>query len=231
MRDLNWLQIWTELVSTATTAAEFGKKLVHSSLTASSAVGAHIYQLDTRGHIEILGGYGLNPLASAGRVFAWDDHPIANAIKSRELVHELVSVEGEPMHVYVIAMMRGDEPLGAAVFSQREEAQKLPAEINAAMAQVLGLWLVSLGLNKDWSNGGKRTDTEPNPQALTDRQLKILELMSRGKTNAEIAQELILSESSIRQETVRIYRALGVGTRSEAAQRAIHLGILHKAVS
>jgi DNA-binding NarL/FixJ family response regulator len=37
---------------------------------------------------------------------------------------------------------------------------------------------------------------------------------------------MILSESSIRQETVKIYRALGVGSRAEASKRAVHLGIL-----
>ena len=37
-----------------------------------------------------------------------------------------------------------------------------------------------------------------------------MEFMAQGLTNAQIAQELMLSESSIRQETVKIYRALGV---------------------
>jgi DNA-binding NarL/FixJ family response regulator len=52
--------------------------------------------------------------------------------------------------------------------------------------------------------------------------------MAEGKTNAQIAQELILSESTIRQETVKIYRALGVHARSEAGKRAKHLGIIDR---
>jgi ATP/maltotriose-dependent transcriptional regulator MalT len=42
----------------------------------------------------------------------------------------------------------------------------------------------------------------------------------------EIAKELLLSESTIRQETVRIYRILGVGNRQDAVKRGPALGIL-----
>jgi DNA-binding NarL/FixJ family response regulator len=57
----------------------------------------------------------------------------------------------------------------------------------------------------------------------------ILQGLADGKTNAQIAQEMILSESTIRQETVKIFRALGVHGRAEAAKRAIHLGLILKA--
>jgi DNA-binding NarL/FixJ family response regulator len=96
------------------------------------------------------------------------------------------------------------------------------------MGTLLSVWLEALGLAKTAARANTST-SEPEP--LTDRQLEVLELMALGKTNAEIASELILSESSIRQETVRIYRALGVGTRSEAAKRANHLGLLSKKIA
>ena len=51
---------------------------------------------------------------------------------------------------------------------------------------------------------------------LTDRQKQVLNLMSEGKTNAAIANILGYSESTVRQETVRVFLALGVGTRSAA---------------
>jgi DNA-binding NarL/FixJ family response regulator len=61
---------------------------------------------------------------------------------------------------------------------------------------------------------------------LTHRQQEVLQRMANGKTNAQIAVDLILSESSIRQETVKIYRALGVATRLEAAQKGLNLGLV-----
>jgi DNA-binding CsgD family transcriptional regulator len=227
MRDLSWLQKWTELVSSADTVAEFGKKFVHSNLSPQSTVGAHIYQLDTKGQIELLGGYGLNPLGSNLRVSAWDDHSLSTAIRTRTLTTETIETEEGIYYLYVTAVMKGDEPLGACALSQRAEEKELPPEdIVAATGQILGLWLNSMGLSSDWKPSGSSNNNEPDPDSLTDRQLKVLELMSRGMTNSEIAQELILSESSIRQETVKIYKALGVGSRSEAARRALHLGIL-----
>lgn len=225
MTDLSWLKQWTELVSSADTVAEFGKKLVHSNLSSKSTVGAHIYQLDTKGQIELLGGYGLNLLGTNFKVSAWDDHLLSTAIRTRLLAHERIENEEGTHYLYVTAVMKGDEPLGACVLSQRSPEEVLPPEdIVAATGQILGLWLHSLGLSTDWRQNS--TGAEPDPDSLTERQLRVLELIVRGLTNSEIAQELILSESSIRQETVRIYRALSVSSRSEAARRGIHLGIV-----
>jgi DNA-binding NarL/FixJ family response regulator len=72
-----------------------------------------------------------------------------------------------------------------------------------------------------------KTSREPNGDELTSRQIKILELMSDGMVNLEIARELMLSESTIRQETVRIYKALGVPNRSEAASKGRSLGLIN----
>jgi|LakMenEpi03Aug12_release.lakeMendotaPanAssembly.Ray.scaffolds.fasta_scaffold207625_2 DNA-binding CsgD family transcriptional regulator len=51
--------------------------------------------------------------------------------------------------------------------------------------------------------------------SLTPRQEQILELINDGKTNATIAMHLGYSESLIRQETIIIYRKLGVSGRRE----------------
>jgi len=51
--------------------------------------------------------------------------------------------------------------------------------------------------------------------AFTSRQWKILEALRGGSTNSVIADKLGVSESLVRQETVRIYRNLGVSGRKE----------------
>ena len=53
------------------------------------------------------------------------------------------------------------------------------------------------------------------PEELSERESRILELIREGKTNPEIANEMGYSESLIRQETVSIYRKLGVSGRKE----------------
>ncbi len=53
---------------------------------------------------------------------------------------------------------------------------------------------------------------------LTDRQLVILRLISEDRTNLSISQFLGYSESTIRQEIMKIFAKLGCSHRSEAAK-------------
>lgn len=61
---------------------------------------------------------------------------------------------------------------------------------------------------------------------LTPRQLLILRGMVEGKTNHEMATEMGFSVSTIRHETMRIYQALAVSDRKEAAKKALMLSLL-----
>ncbi len=61
---------------------------------------------------------------------------------------------------------------------------------------------------------------------LTQRQILILRGMVEGKTNHELATELGFSVSTIRHETMRIYQALSVSDRKEAAKKALALRLL-----
>lgn len=54
--------------------------------------------------------------------------------------------------------------------------------------------------------------------ALTPRQREILHLVTEGFTNAQIAQELFLSEYTIKQHLRAAYKLLGVRNRTEAAR-------------
>ena len=59
-----------------------------------------------------------------------------------------------------------------------------------------------------------------NAPKMSDRQIQILEGMIEGKTNHELATDLGFSVSTIRHETMAIFRALGVSDRKEAAKAA-----------
>jgi DNA-binding NarL/FixJ family response regulator len=69
-----------------------------------------------------------------------------------------------------------------------------------------------------------RDDT--GAEQLTARQLSILSGMVEGKTNHELATELGFSVSTIRHETMRIYQALSVSDRKEAARKALSLALV-----
>jgi DNA-binding NarL/FixJ family response regulator len=53
-----------------------------------------------------------------------------------------------------------------------------------------------------------------------------LRLISSGKTNRQIAQELMVSLSTVKTHVQRIIKKLGVSDRTQAAVKAIELGML-----
>jgi DNA-binding NarL/FixJ family response regulator len=63
---------------------------------------------------------------------------------------------------------------------------------------------------------------KPKIGDLTARQGEILELVVEGLSNAEIAGQLYLSESTIKQHLRAVYKVLGVHNRTEAAKAMRH---------
>ena len=61
---------------------------------------------------------------------------------------------------------------------------------------------------------------------LTPRQLEILHAMSLGRTNRQIARQIGFSESTVRLESMAIYRHFGVHSREDAVQAARESGSL-----
>lgn len=60
--------------------------------------------------------------------------------------------------------------------------------------------------------------------SLTERETQVLQLIARGRTNSEIAAELAYSVSTIRVDTISIYRKLGVHGRAAAVALAFRAG-------
>jgi LuxR family maltose regulon positive regulatory protein len=63
-------------------------------------------------------------------------------------------------------------------------------------------------------------------EPLSQRELEILQLVALGKTNKEIAQQLVVAPGTVKAHTSHIYRKLDVTNRTEAAARARQLGLL-----
>ena len=63
------------------------------------------------------------------------------------------------------------------------------------------------------------TNEEPaDLDSLTTRQREIVELVAKGHSNARIAKDLFLSESTVKQHLRATYKVLGVSDRKEAAK-------------
>jgi DNA-binding NarL/FixJ family response regulator len=61
---------------------------------------------------------------------------------------------------------------------------------------------------------------------LTPRQREVLQLLAQGRTNREIAEALIISVGTVKGYVEDIIRKLGVSDRTQAAVRAIQLGLI-----
>ncbi|MEJ2267196.1 MAG: LuxR C-terminal-related transcriptional regulator, partial [Anaerolineales bacterium] len=63
-------------------------------------------------------------------------------------------------------------------------------------------------------------------EALSEREIEVLQLIAEGLTNPEIAARLYLSLNTVKVHTRNIYGKLGVNKRTQAVTRARALGIL-----
>ena len=61
---------------------------------------------------------------------------------------------------------------------------------------------------------------------LSERELEVLELLARGKANAEIARELYLSPHTVRNHISNILSKLQIANRTEATAYAIRSGLV-----
>ena len=64
-----------------------------------------------------------------------------------------------------------------------------------------------------------------NPNQLTDRELRVLQLLAQGLTNREIATELGISERTVENHVSHILAKLGVASRDAAKRYAIKHGL------
>lgn len=64
-------------------------------------------------------------------------------------------------------------------------------------------------------------DTAPTPQ-----QARVLELVAQGLTYAEVAERLVISESTVRFHVQRLKLKLGTSSRTELVVRAVRAGLI-----
>ena len=66
----------------------------------------------------------------------------------------------------------------------------------------------------------------PGEEALTSREVEVLELVARGSSNADIAAALFISEATVKTHLLHTFAKLGVDDRTAAVVAALERGII-----
>jgi HD-GYP domain-containing protein (c-di-GMP phosphodiesterase class II) len=116
-------------------------------------------------------------------------------------------IEDRP-HRKAIAAARAADRLEAEAREGRLDADAASAVIEAA--------------------GLRRPVRRSRPAELTERQVEVLRLVSRGLSNADIAKRLVLSRRTVEHHVQDIYAKIGASTRAGAAMFAMQHGLLEQ---
>jgi LuxR family maltose regulon positive regulatory protein len=96
------------------------------------------------------------------------------------------------------------------------------ASSDSAMPPYLGVVLAGF---KDGATG-TASDSLSRPTVLTQREREILEHIAAGESNQEIAEQLVLTLSTVKRHASNIFYKLGVRSRTQAVARARQRGLL-----
>ena len=73
---------------------------------------------------------------------------------------------------------------------------------------------------------GQLSHPPPPESVLSPREIEVLQLMSTGAANKEIASQLLIGQSTVKTHIVRIFNKLEVSGRTEAVAEAVKKGII-----
>lgn len=222
---MNEIRSFIEWLSYHPSADEISRALVLDHLSGFGACCARLGILNSDDSLTFVGEYGFED-GRKGKTFSssewrtWE-HDAADIALGKNPDHW--AKDGK-MLMFQLRHRGAIQGHLVVRFSNPVEDKKRVEEVVLDFAVPISLYLsLTHGLGK--GTGGSHRDDTGGAQ-LTPRQLSILGGMVEGKTNHELASELGFSVSTIRHETMRIYQALSVSDRKEAAKKALTLSLL-----
>jgi DNA-binding NarL/FixJ family response regulator len=102
-----------------------------------------------------------------------------------------------------------------------DDSARLELDVARATFQELGAAPDLAGLDREPSAAAPRATA-----GLTPRELEVLRLVTTGRTNHEIALELVVSDHTIRRHLQNIFAKIGVSSRAAATAFAFEHGIV-----
>lgn len=212
------------LFGASSSGNELCRRLASDEVFGTGTLGTQLFALTNAGRWQLLGSYGKLAYPDGSQT-QFDENAMTLAARSRFIETSTMELDGQLVEVASCVMVRDSLPVGALVRVSSVGSYSFNP-VNGTLKAIQdagGLFMDSIGY-RTVASGTESRDASPDD--MTERQSQILIDMARGKTNLAIAQEMILSESTIKQESVKIFSAMGVSTRQQAVLKARTLGLL-----
>ena len=219
---LTYLGNLIDLVFSSSSLAELCTRLVHSRDLNQAVMGAHVYGINGDADLLLASGYGVKGDSLPDFVSGTSANAVALAVKSMRPVFRN---EQEPLLAIPATHNRVPNACLVAVLNQPSLGEELNEELLEIFSQAIGFF-ISTSPDSGITVSSRRSSARS--RTLTTRQVTILHMMADSLTNAAIARELLVSEATIRQETVKIFRELNVTGRTAAVTRARELNLLNR---
>src|SRR3954454_22976095 len=114
----------------------------------------------------------------------------------------------------------------AEAFGYAYERMRLLSRLRrhaAELAQVGGMPVMAPAALETLKPVDGRPTLDASDSPLTAREREVIELVSSGATNQEIANALVISESTVKSHVKHILRKLGAANRAEAVSRHLSM--------
>jgi DNA-binding CsgD family transcriptional regulator len=216
------------LLGASANGTELCRRLASDDVFGPGTIGVQLYALTNVGNWTLLGSFGKSAFGNQ-KLTQFDENVLNLAARSRKIETVELEVDSKLAEVTVCVLLRNDIPVGMWVRVTTPGTYIFRPILLAlrAIQDAGGLFMDAIGFR---AVAASERVNEASPEDMTERQMAILIEMAHGKTNIVIAREMILSESTIKQESVKIFRAIGVGTRQQAVLKARALGLLPEGI-
>jgi DNA-binding CsgD family transcriptional regulator len=224
------------------TADQIAEYLVLLLMPSRGVDAAVISLLQPDGTLAVRGSFGLPPemLAPIDHPKLTEATPMTDALRLGEAAFLATSAEVAGKYEVLGEFPRLCVPTAAwplSLPSRRVGAVELlfhegalEANMRASLDGLTGALSLFLSLRQDVAAATPSRALTPAAPAmaidLTARQFRILQMMADGMTNQAISVRIGFSESTVRQETMAVYRHFGVHDRREAVRLAASQGLL-----
>ena len=147
---------------------------------------------------------------------------------------EIIKVEFPDTCVVMLTVSDADEDLFKAIQSGADGYLLKDLNSKEFIEMLEGLELGEAAINRRMAarlmSGFQQLSMQKNeePNQLTEREIELLQWMVEGLSNKAIAQQLFISENTVKYHIRNILQKLGVQNRTEAVATAIRKGLTKK---